>query len=373
MVPKGLKRVVRELATGEVRIYWYHRATGKRLKHDPETAEGMLEVAALDARASATAAAQNPRTGSYAALWDQYASEDNSDWTGLAPRTRSDYQKVRDWLGKAAEKPVGTLDAAQVYKLRDKANREKGRRFANYVVQVLRLTLTWGKPRKLAGGENGAIGVKAVRKPKAARKVNRAWSLAELEAFVTDCPPQLLMPFSLGLFASMREGDALIVTLKAYDGLTVGWFAGKNGEWCEAPASGPFKELLDKRKAAKLPVVQLSLNSYGEPWTESGFRATFFKRVRKLTDAGALKPGCTFHGLRHTVAVLAREGGASEFATAAAIGDRSTAMAAVYGRDADRQGAQMDVLTAVHKRLENIDWKTEGKTRPPASAAGGAK
>jgi hypothetical protein len=34
-VPKGLKPVKRKLATGEVRTYWYHRATGKALAHDP--------------------------------------------------------------------------------------------------------------------------------------------------------------------------------------------------------------------------------------------------------------------------------------------------------------------------------------------------
>jgi hypothetical protein len=48
LVPKGLKPVRRTLATGETRLYWYHRATGQRLQHDPETAEGLLEVRRLD-------------------------------------------------------------------------------------------------------------------------------------------------------------------------------------------------------------------------------------------------------------------------------------------------------------------------------------
>ena len=61
-MPRGLKPVRRKLATGEVRLYWYHRATGKALSADPATAEGMLEVAELDAKvAKAEALSSAPR------------------------------------------------------------------------------------------------------------------------------------------------------------------------------------------------------------------------------------------------------------------------------------------------------------------------
>ena len=36
-------------------------------------------------------------------------------------------------------------------------------------------------------------------------------------------------------------------------------------------------------------------------------------------------------------------------------------MAAIYGRDADREAAQRAILTAAQKRFTNIDWKP----RPP--------
>jgi hypothetical protein len=91
--------------------------------------------------------------------------------------------------------------------------------------------------------------------------------------------------------------------------------------------------------------------------------------VRKLTKAGHLQPGCTFHGLRHTVASGARDAGESDYRVAAAIGDRSTAMAAVYGRSADRQGAQGAILEATQKGFGNVDWKTEGKTLPKKGGA----
>jgi hypothetical protein len=44
-----------------------------------------------------------------------------------------------------------------------------------------------------------------------------------VEAFARNCPPQLLVPFALGLFAGMRQGDALSVTWAAYNGAQLSW------------------------------------------------------------------------------------------------------------------------------------------------------
>lgn len=357
LVPKGLKRVRAKLADGTVRVYWYHRATDTRLKHDPETAEGLLEVKRLDDKAAADKTALEARTGSYAALWEAYTAKDSPEWCNLKPRTRSDYQKVRDWLGKAADKPVNTLTPQAVLALRDKAFRQKKRRFANYVVQVLSLTLNWGIPRGLCA-TNTAAEIASISRPKTARNVNRPWTMAEVEAFGAAAPRQLLVPWMLGLWAGMSEGDAISVTWSGYNGFELGWHRGKTGVESAAPVSGPFKTLLDDARHKRGLAVQIAVNAYGQPWTESGFRASFFKLIRKLVAAGAMQEGCTFHGLRHTIATIARDDGQSDFRVAAAIGDTSTAMAAIYGRDADRMTAQSEVLTTVQKRLGNIDWKT---------------
>lgn len=359
-VPKGLKPVRRRLATGELRLYWYHRASGKPLKHDPTTAEGFLEVAALDAQANALEGVGGHLTGSLAALWAAYTA--SPEWRGLKPRTRSDYQAVRDWLGEGAQRAtVKAITPAQVLKLRDKAAGERGRRFGNYVLAVVRLVIEWGRPRGWRA-DNPAMGLKSIRKPKGEKNLNRAWTSDEVEAFLADCPPQIIVPFALGLFAGMREGDALRVTWGAYNGAAISWRAGKNDELCVAPVTGLFQVILDSareaRKAAEVPSVRVAVNAYGQPWTESGFRASFFKRVKALQAAGRLNPGCTFHGLRHTIGTFARDGEESEFRIAAAIGDRTTAMASIYGRDADRLKAQSAILSDVQKRFTNIEWKT---------------
>jgi integrase len=354
-VPKGLKPVRKRLADGTVRLYWYHRATGQRLEHEPETAEGFIEVAALDATAKTIGGLSDAPAGSYAAIWAAYRQSER--WRALKPRTRSDYQAVRDWLGEGAHRMLPRLATkGDIIRLRDKAASEKGRRFANYVVQVVRLTLEWALDREMIK-LNPAKGVKMIPRPRGARKVNRAWDADEVEAYLTDCPFQLAVPFALGLFAGMRQGDALIVTWTIYDGALLNWIAGKNGEECWAPVTALFKKIIDRAHADRGNHIQIALNSYREAWSASGFRASFFKRIRTLQAAGKLRPGCTFHGLRHTIGTMARDDNQSDSRVAAAIGDKSTAMAEVYGRDHDREGAQIEVLKAVQKHFENVDWK----------------
>lgn len=338
-----------------MRVHWYHRATGKALEHDPGTAQGFAEVARLDAKAKTVEAAGEALSGTYAALWLLYRKADA--WTGLRPRTRTDYQAVRDWLGAAADKmALAAITPPQIERLRDRAISAKGRRFGNYVVQVLRLTFAWGVLRGHMK-TNPAAGVKLTRKPRGTAQVNRAWTLAEVEAFLTACPRQLAAPFALGLFAGMRQGDALRVTWSAYDGQTIRWTASKNGEPCAVPVTDTFRAILNDAKARRGKAVQIAVTLSGSPWSESGFRATFFKRLRALRDAGAVASGCTFHGLRHTIGAGARDDGESDSRVAAAIGDRSTAMAAIYGRDADRATAQAEVMAAHQKRFANIDWQ----------------
>jgi integrase len=362
-VPKGLKPVRKRLASGEIRLHWYHRATGKALKNDPTTAAGLLEIAELDKKAETYAETKAKTLG---ALWRAYKAQE--DWRALKPRTRSDYQAVMDWIGDAADSVlVRQITRPDLTTLRDKARKQRGRRFADYVVQVLRMLLEWGVDRGWREN-NPAMGMKAIRRPTDARQVNRAWTDVEVRAFVEAAPPQLLVPFALGLCAGMRQGDALRVTWSAYNGAMLSWIASKNGEECAAPVAGGFKLLLDAAKERRGDAVQIALTSNGTPWTESGFRASFFKLIAVLKKAGKIAPGCTFHGLRYTVVSGARDDGQSDYRAASAIGDKTTAMASLYGRNANARAAQVDVLEAHQQRYANIDWKPDWKPFPKPTA-----
>lgn len=367
--PKGIKPVRKRLADGTVRIYHYHRATGERLSHDPWSADGLVEIQQLDARAASTEAvvrsAISPHGRSFAALWRLYRA---ARFPLLALRTRKDYDAVRDWLGDVMEHvPVAGIRPSAIEALRDKAMQERGRRFGNYVVQVVRIVLAFGVKREWLKA-NPAERIASIPKPQTERAINRAWTMAELRAFLSDdCPPQLELPVLVALFGSLREADVLRLTMRAVQGDVILFTASKNQQAQEIPVSGRLAELVAARRAAGLPAVQLCLNSRGQPWSQSGFRASFFKRVRQLHESGQVGEGLTFHGLRYTVAALGRTLGFSEFQIAAAIGDRSEAMAARYGRDASRREAQRAVLTATQAHIQNTILETKMET---ASGAG---
>ena len=109
----------------------------------------------------------------------------------------------------------------------------------------------------------------------------------------------------------------------------------------------------------------ICLNSDGNPWkNESSFRSAFSKTVRRLQKEGLIGPGATFHGLRHTVGASGRDDGASDFQVAAALGDRSIAMAALYGAEADRRRGQDNVLGSLQNRFADATLETNFDTAP---------
>jgi len=60
--------------------------------------------------------------------------------------------------------------------------------------------------------------------------------------------------------------------------------------------------------------------------------------IRELEAEGAVEPGLTYHGLRHTVAaLLARHKGMSHDDIAAALGQKSSKIATHYADRADRK------------------------------------
>ena len=255
------------------------------------------------------------------------------------------------------------MTGAEIIALRDKAFGERRRRFANYVVQVLRLTLEWGKPRGWLRGNpegNPAMAVALIRRAKGQPKLNRAWKEAEIRAFLTHASGSVKLPFALGLFAGMREGDVVCASWRWFDGEVLEWRSAKNDEENRVPATGVLRSLLD---GASRSFDQICLNAHGRPWaSEDSLRSAFFKTVRSLQRKELIGRGATFHGLRHTVAAGGRDAGASEFHVAAALGDRSTAMAALYGKEADRRKGQMAVMHDLQSRFADASLETKMET-----------
>ncbi len=83
----------------------------------------------------------------------------------------------------------------------------------------------------------------------------------------------------------------------------------KRDLWIDIPVSRESREALAGQAAHD--AITLCATSRGTPWTADGFRASFFKLIRALEEAGNVHPGLTFHGLRHTAASVFAENGVS--------------------------------------------------------------
>jgi integrase len=113
-------------------------------------------------------------------------------------------------------------------------------------------------------------------------------------------------------------------------------------------AAGTSRVAGDPRRGCQNAIGGGVVNHIGVPYTGNGFRALFFRLIRRLEAEGKVGPGLTFHGLRHTAGKLLDEAGCDTRTIAAVLGQRSEAMARHYSEEGDRRRR---VVVAI-KRLE---------------------
>lgn len=269
------------------------------------------------------------KSGTLGMLFSQYKA--HRAFTDLAPHTQRDYERVLDYLKPIADTPLGRFDPPLIVGIRDKAA-VRGRRFANYVKAVLSLTFSWGVERGMLA-TNPAKGVKNVRRARGTPDANRPWTDAERHAVIDRAPAQMRTALALMMFTGLGPGDALKLPRTFYKSGAIATRRSKTGEPVYWPAPKPLRDILEA--ALKHDAITLCANLDGKPWTESGFRASWRTYRTKLRDAGAVGPGLTLYGLRHTVAVILREAGVDERGIADALGQRTIEMARHYAKGAD--------------------------------------
>jgi integrase len=96
--------------------------------------------------------------------------------------------------------------------------------------------------------------------------------------------------------------------------------------------------------------ITLVANQSGRPYSGNGFRVMFFRLVRKLEADGKVRPGLTFHGLRHTAGRLLADRGADPRTIAALLGHKTLQMAAHYSEEADRKKRAVAAVAKLRPR-----------------------
>lgn len=314
---------------GKARCYHRRTRTPVDLVKAPlGSAEFFAECARISAMAQLVDTA---KPGTLGGLIKAYRSS-GAFLTDIKAVTRAGYQRVFDYLKPIEDTPLTRFNSPFIVKLRDKAEQKHKRRFANYLKSVLSLLFAWGKERGLMK-ENPAAGIRSLRRPKGLPKQNRRWSDAEREAVLAAMPPHMLPAIGLMMFTGLGPEDALSLPRTAYRDGKINTARSKTGHGVNCFVISHLKEILDN--APEHVAITLCANSDGRPWTTSGFRASWRKHRIKLEEAGAVEPGLTLYGLRHTVATILREAGMSPRQIADALGQKTEAMALHYSKEAD--------------------------------------
>jgi integrase len=271
----------------------------------------------------------------------------SSTFQDLAPRTRSDYQRVFDYLLPIGDTPLAKFDRPLIVRIRDKAA-ARGRRFANYVKAVVSILFGWGAERGYVE-TNPASQVKNIRRARGAAEANRPWTDSERHAVLDAASTHLKPALALMMYTGLGPKDALRLPRSFFRAGEIATRRAKTGEPVFWPAPAPLREVLSSTPIHD--AVTLCANSIGRPWTEGGFRASWRPLRLRLERAGEVGAGLTLYGLRHTVAVILRECGFDERTIADALGQKTIEMARHYARGADLKPKMRGVVAAFERAV----------------------
>lgn len=333
---KGVKEV-----RAKGRTYFYHRRTMTRLPGAPGSPEFLAALRLLDSHETKTT-----MPGTLGALIDAYRA--SGEFKSLAPATQYSYERVFARLKPCLGAPLAAITRQSLYTLRDEVAAKHKRHAANYTIQILRLLFSWGVKRDVCL-DNPAIGVDKIRRPKDAPVINRAWTMAELDAVLGAAPPWLRVAIALAAYTGLREGDLVRVNWACYDGRTFQSRAGKTGVPVWVPAHKRLRAILD---AAPHDTPTIVTGSQGGLLQAGSLRTAVFALLKRLRAEGKVGPGLSIHGLRHTLGTALAEAGCDPPTIATVLGHATTAMAEYYSRSANRRHLATEAMRKLEARDE---------------------
>jgi integrase len=310
---EGINKVRKRLANGEVKTYFYHRATGLRLEGEPGSAEFIAcyadaEKGMRDRHASGTL---NALIRGYT-LSVEFQQK-------LAASTQTEYRRML----KAAEvefgdMPIAALDDPRVRKefldWREIVARKSGEREADNRLSAISAMLTWATDR----GRIVANHLRGFKRLYHADRSEIIWLPEHIAAFMKVAPLEMQQALIIGLHTGQREGDLLCLAWSSYDG---GWIklrqgkarrGGTAGPLVEIPCTAALRRMLDQMERVS-PLILTTR-------TGRSFKKRYFARLwDEAMEAAGLQrvqlPGMDapvdlhFHDLRGTAVTLLSEAG----------------------------------------------------------------
>jgi integrase len=310
---EGINTVRKRLAGGYVRTYYYHRATGLRLKGQPGSAEFIASYGEAEKMMR-----DRHVVGSIAALVRDFTLSVEFQQK-LAASTQSEYRRMLTAAEvEFGDMPIAALDDPRVRKefldWREKVARKSGQREADNRLSAISAMLTWATDR----GRVVANHLRGFKRLYHADRSEIIWLPEHIAAFMKAAPLEMQRALIIGLHTGQREGDLLRLSWSSYDG---GWIklrqgkarrGGTLGPLVEIPCTAALRRMLDNMERTSALILATK--------TGRSFKKRYFARMwdEAMKAAGLQQvqlPGMEapvdlhFHDLRGTAVTLLSEAG----------------------------------------------------------------
>jgi integrase len=297
----GINPVRAKLASGEIKIYYYHRATGTRLVGEPGSPEFLASFAAAEH------SNRQRHAGSLAGLIRDF--EGTKQWRRLAESTKTEYRRVfRFWEAEYGTCPYGALEdkafRKDIIKWHDSFSELKPREADNRVTILARI-LSWG-------AKDGPLKVNVLDGFERAYTSDRSdiiWLPEHVDAFMAVASPEMQFAMVLALHTGQRQADIRRLGWSIYDGSCITLRQGKAqrpgrpAPVVRVPCTRALKATLDAapRRAAVILTTKTGLafkkRYFAEHWADTckkaGITGLHFHDIRGTTVTMLAEAGCT--------------------------------------------------------------------------------
>ena len=290
---KGINTVRYASADGGETVYYYHRASGRRLDGKPGTAvfQASFEEAGRAQR-------QDRAAGTVSWLIRQYC--ESQQWKKLAESTRS----IGILNLKAVEAKWGTTPLRHVENPKSRAIflrwhdglAETQPRAADNKLAALARVFSWGHNR----GHLGHNPIATFERAYGNSRAELIWLPEHVAAFEAVVGPELRLALLLALHTGQRQGDLLTLPWSAYDGQAITLRQGKSGRRVWIPGTVALREALD---AAPRRATTVLTKPDGMAWTKSAFHHAWTAAIGRARIVEDLH----FHDLRGTAVTMLSE------------------------------------------------------------------
>ncbi|PWE54378.1 integrase [Metarhizobium album] len=288
----GVHKLRVKLADGSFATYYYAwRGKGApRIMSKPGTKAFTQEFLRLTKDRQ-----KDVREGTIGSLIEDFRK--TAGYGKLAPSTRRDYERQLATIRLEYETfPIRAVEArgSRMIFMNWRDGMKEAPRSADMHLALLARVFAWAKSNEIILRNP----LERIERLHEGSRRDIIWSNEQLRKVLDHAAPHIRDVAKIALWTMQRQTDILSMPTLAFDGERVSIRQAKTGAKVRVVAAMDILPILRKAKEAQRQ--RILVNSFGQNWTPSGFRASWRKEMARLGIKGV-----TFHDLRGTAITYA--------------------------------------------------------------------